>query len=56
MKSSTSSDLKKYWPSGFALRVASRANRMLDPGEEEEHGSRLFDFTKEDECIDLFIT
>lgn len=31
MKSSTSSDFKKYCPSGLALRVASRANRMLEP-------------------------
>lgn len=55
MKSSTSSDLKKYWPSGLALRVASRANRMLDPREKEEHSRRLFDFMKADDCIDLFI-
>lgn len=47
MKSSTSSDLRKCWPSGFALRVASRANRMLDPGEEEEERrSSPFDFIK----------
>lgn len=31
MKSSTSSDLRKYCPSGLAFLVASRANRMLEP-------------------------
>lgn len=50
MKSSTSSDLKKYWPSGLALRVASLANRMLDPGE-EDHKSSLFYFMNKDQWL-----
>ena len=33
MKSSTSSDLSRYWPLGLARRVAMRARRMLDPGD-----------------------
>lgn len=33
MKSSTSSDLRRYCPSGLAFRVAILASRMLDPGE-----------------------
>lgn len=54
MKSSTPSDLKKYWPSGLALRVASRANRMLDP-RADDHRSNLFDFMNKDQC-DFFLS
>lgn len=37
MKSSTSSDLRKWNPSGLAFRVANRANRMLDPEQKVSH-------------------
>lgn len=35
MKSSTSSDLSRYWPLGLARRVAIRARRMLEPEKRE---------------------
>lgn len=50
MKSSTSSDFKKYCPSGLALRVDSRANRMLDP----EQMSSQFELVKQEHYLDLF--
>lgn len=36
IKSSTSSGLRKYWPFGFAFRVAILAKRMLEPDERQE--------------------
>lgn len=35
IKSSTSSDLSRYWPLGLARRVAMRARRMLEPEKRE---------------------